>query len=78
MYFVYLIKCKDGSFYTGITTDVERRFKEHRKGLGGHYTRAHKVQEIIYKEKAATRSAALKRELEIKSWRKDKKLALIK
>ena len=40
MYFVYLIKCKDGTIYTGITTDVKRRFVEHKEGKGGHYTRS--------------------------------------
>ena len=44
MYYVYLIQCEDGSIYTGITTDLERRFKEHSDKTGGHYTRAHKVE----------------------------------
>ncbi len=77
MYYVYLIECKDGTLYTGITTDVERRFKEHSLGRGGAYTQAKKVKKLLYTEKCKNRSAALKRESEIKSWRRKKKLKLI-
>ncbi len=77
MYYVYLIECKDGSIYTGITTDVRRRFKEHSSGRGGAYTRVRKAKKILYTEKCKNRSAALKRESEIKSWRRDKKINLI-
>lgn len=66
MYFVYILECIDGSLYTGITTDVARRFLEHQKGKGGHYTRSHQAQRIIYTEKVKTRSQALKREYYIK------------
>ena len=78
MYFLYLIRCGDGTIYTGITTDVRRRFKEHQAGIGGYYTKAKKVAKVLYTEKFPTRSAALKRESEIKSWRREKKLNLIK
>ncbi len=77
MYFVYIIECKDKSLYTGITTDVERRFKEHQAGIGGRYTSAKKVVKIVYKEKYPNRSSALKREAEIKGWPREKKLNLI-
>ncbi len=77
MYFVYLLECKDGSLYTGITTDVERRFVEHQKGVGGHYTRAKGAVRIVYTEKYPDRSSASKREAEIKSWSREKKLELI-
>ena len=53
MYFVYLIKCKDGTIYTGITTDVKRRFVEHKEGKGGHYTRSRGVAKLLYMEKRA-------------------------
>lgn len=76
-YFVYCIECEDGSIYTGITTDVARRFKEHAAGKGGHYTRAHKVKKILHTEAHVTRSTASKREAEIKSWKKERKLSLI-
>ena len=76
-YFVYCIECEDGSIYTGITTDVARRFEEHAMGKGGHYTRAHKVKRVVHAESRTTRSEALKREAEIKSWKKEKKLVFI-
>ena len=78
MYFVYLLKCKDGSLYTGITTDVLRRFKEHKDGKGGHYTLSHKPKKILYSEKSKDRSSALKREAEIKRWPKEKKMTLVR
>ncbi len=76
MYFVYILKCSDGSLYTGITTDLKRRLSEHKSGAGGHYTRAKKVVKIVYTEKRRNRSSALKREAEIKSWKREKKLNL--
>ncbi len=78
MYFVYLLECKDGTIYTGITTDLIRRLAEHKEGKGGHYTRARKVMKLLYQEKQSDRSSALKREAEIKRWDRKKKLALIK
>ena len=77
MYYVYLVQCEDKSIYTGITTDLKRRFQEHKDKVGGHYTRAHKVEKILHTEKFQTRSKASKREAEIKSWRREKKLELI-
>ncbi len=78
MYFVYLLQCADKSLYTGITTDVARRFEEHKTGkLGAKYTRRGAVR-IIYTEKYKTRSEALKREIQIKGWRREKKLILAK
>ncbi|OHA85445.1 MAG: endonuclease [Candidatus Yonathbacteria bacterium RIFOXYC1_FULL_52_10] len=76
MYQVYLLEMSDGTLYTGITTDVERRFKEHRDGKGGHYTRSRKAVRILYTEECKDRSTALKREAEIKSWPREKKVAL--
>ncbi len=78
MYFVYILKCKDGSLYTGITTDVVRRFAEHKAGKGGHYTRAKGVVKVVYSEKHPNRSSASKRESEIKKWGREEKLGLIK
>lgn len=77
MYFVYILKCGDTSLYTGITTDVQRRLAEHKAGKGGHYTRARGARKIVYSEKYPDRSSALKREAEIKSWPRTKKLGLI-
>mgnify|MGYP001614642278 CR=1 FL=1 len=78
MYYVYLIECADKSLYTGITTDVKRRFKEHASGKGGAYTRSKKVKKVLHTEQFETRSQAQKREFEIKNWHREKKLELIK
>ena len=77
IYFVYLIECEDGTIYTGITTDVRRRFKEHRSGKGGAYTCSRGVKKVSHSEKYKDRSSALKREAEIKGWCRGKKLLLI-
>lgn len=77
MYFVYLIECGDGSIYTGITNDLARRFQQHQSGVGGRYTRSKRVVRIAYSEEHPSRSSALKRELEIKKWRREQKLRLI-
>ncbi len=77
-YFVYLLSCADTTIYTGITTDVERRFKEHQKGTGGHYTRSRKPVKILYTEKHPNRSSASKREAAIKRLSRAEKLKLIK
>lgn len=76
MYFIYLLQCADKSIYTGITTDVERRFKEHQAGTASRYTRAHKAVKIMYTERHADRSSASKREAEIKKMRREEKLLL--
>ncbi|TSC88830.1 MAG: putative endonuclease [Parcubacteria group bacterium Gr01-1014_3] len=78
MYYVYILECQDKTLYTGITTDIQRRFKEHSLGIGSAYTRAKKVNKVLYTEQFKTRSEAQKREAEIKSWRRDKKIKLIK
>lgn len=78
MYFVYIIKCKDKSLYTGITTDVERRFAEHKAGKGGNYTRSKKVIKTVYMERRTNRSSASKREAVIKRLSRIEKLSLIK
>ena len=77
MYFVYILRCSDGSYYIGSSNNVENRFKDHLNGKGGRYTRSHKPQKIVYKEALATRSDALKREAELKKWTRAKKEELI-
>lgn len=73
-----MLLCKDNSIYTGITTDIERRFLEHKNGLGARFTRARGVVKIIYSETHENRSLASKRESEIKSYSRSKKIALSK
>lgn len=77
MYYLYILECKNGSLYTGITTDVARRFREHKTGVGARYTRAREVKKIVYTEKYPDRSSASKREAEIKGWNRKKKTALV-
>lgn len=78
MYFVYILRCIDGSYYIGSTNNVAKRVKEHLDGKGGRYTRSHKPEKLIYKEELATKSEALKREAQLKKWPKAKKKILIK
>jgi putative endonuclease len=66
-YYVYVLVCEDGSFYTGYTKDVERRVEQHMKGYGARYTRMHEPENIVYVEEFHSRSEAMKREREIKS-----------
>ncbi|MFH1387468.1 MAG: GIY-YIG nuclease family protein [bacterium] len=77
-YFVCIIECTNKAFYTGITNNLERRFSQHQTGQGGHYTRYNPAVKIRYSEKHPSRSAAAKREAQIKGWSRTKKLALIK
>ena len=77
MYFVYILLCLDETYYTGSTNDVEKRFKDHLEGKGARYTKSHKPEKIVYRKEFATKSEALKREAEIKSWTKVKKKDLI-
>jgi putative endonuclease len=78
MYFLYILKCTDGSLYTGITTDVARRLAEHKNKAGGHYTRAHKADSIVYTEECNNRSEASKREAQIKRMSREDKIKLIR
>ncbi len=78
MWYLYILLCKDGSFYTGVTNNLGKRFLEHKSGKGGRYTRSHKPIKIVYQEKLSSHSEALKREAEIKSWSKEKKMELCK
>lgn len=77
MYFVYIIECSDKSLYTGITTDIQRRFNEHKNKTGGHYTSSKDVVRVVYTEQHPDRSSASKREMQIKSWSRKKKLDFI-
>lgn len=77
MHYLYILLCKDNSIYTGVTNNIERRFSEHKNKKGGHYTSSYQAVKIIHKEEYPTRKEALKREKQIKGWRRKKKLALI-
>ncbi|MEK7571490.1 MAG: GIY-YIG nuclease family protein [Patescibacteria group bacterium] len=73
-WFVYILLCRDTSLYTGASPDPEERFLTHQKGKGSKYTRSHPPLKLVYQEACGTHSNALKRELEIKSWSREKKI----
>jgi predicted GIY-YIG superfamily endonuclease len=74
---LYILKCRDGSFYTGITNNLARRFKMHQDGKASRYTRTRGPVEMLYSETCGDRSSALVRECEVKEWPKKKKEALV-
>ena len=76
-WYLYILRCKDGSLYTGITTDVEKRFEAHQNGKGAKYTRGRGPLELIYRESCGTHSDALKREVAVKRLSREQKQALI-
>ncbi len=76
-WFLYVVRCTDGSLYTGITTDVARRTKQHNAGTASRYTRSRLPVELVYQELQSNRSAALKRELAVKAMSREKKESLI-
>jgi len=76
-YWVYMLRCEDGSFYTGTALDVERRFQAHLQGKGAKYTRSRKPLEIVYREELPDKSAALRREIFIKRLTHTEKLLLL-
>ena len=77
-YFVYILLCNDGSFYTGYTRDVDERAKLHANGNGARYTRAHPPKKVVYVEEFSTRSEAMKRERAIKKLSHEQKTKLIR
>jgi putative endonuclease len=74
MWYVYVILCEDGSLYCGSSDDPDTRFLSHKNGKGARYTRSHKPIKIIYRELLESKSLALKREIEIKSWSRADKI----
>ena len=75
-YYVYVLSCEDGSFYTGYTTSLERRIQLHRRGRGARYTHIHGAVRVIHWEVFATRSEAMRRERQIKRLTHDQKARL--
>lgn len=76
-WYLYILRCGDGSFYTGITTDVAHRLQMHESGRGAKYTRGRAPLELVYCEPCADRSAALRREIAVKRLTKQEKIQLI-
>jgi putative endonuclease len=76
-FFCYILECADGTFYTGWTTDPGRRLKEHSSGSGSRYTRCRRPLRLAYLEPQTDRASAMQRELAIKRYSRQRKLALI-
>lgn len=76
-WYLYILRCADGTLYTGITVDVQKRLAAHRAGKGAKYTRGRCPLELVYQEKCADHSAALRRELEIKAMTRAEKDKLL-
>ena len=76
-WYVYMLRCGDGTLYPGVTDDVERRLAAHRAGKGAKYTRGRGPLELVYQEQVPDKSAALRREYQIKRLPKQEKEGLI-
>ncbi len=76
-WYVYILRCGDGTLYTGIATDVQRRLEAHRSGRGAKYTRGRGPLTLLYQEEAGAHSQALRRERQIKSLPREEKQRLI-
>ena len=76
-WYVYIARCGDSSLYTGVALDPEARLRSHNAGRGSAYVRSRGDATLLYREAYRNKTKALQRELEIKSWRRDRKLALI-
>ena len=77
-WYLYILRCKDNTLYTGITTDVEKRLEAHRSGKGAKYTRGRAPLELVYRENCGSHSDALKREAEVKKLSRQAKELLVK
>ncbi|MDD3364633.1 MAG: GIY-YIG nuclease family protein [Syntrophomonas sp.] len=75
--YVYILKCRDKTYYTGYTVDIDRRLQEHQEGLASKYTRGRTPVELVYIESQASKSEAMQREYQIKRLTKAEKQRLI-
>lgn len=78
MNYTYIVRCKDGSLYTGWTNDLEQRLLAHNKGTGAKYTKSRRPVELVYYEEYESKIDAMKREYAIKQLKKNQKEALIR
>ncbi|MEB6171634.1 GIY-YIG nuclease family protein [Staphylococcus pseudoxylosus] len=76
-HYIYIVKCRDGSLYTGYAKDVTQRIAKHNNGQGAKYTKIRRPVQLVYQEMFDTKSEALKREYEIKTYTRQQKLELI-
>lgn len=77
-WFIYMVECQDGTYYTGVSNDLDHRVEQHNLGKGAKYTRARGPVSLVYSEQCADRSTALKREFDIKKLTRSQKKKLIK
>ena len=77
-WFCYMVRCRDGSFYVGIASDVEERVKRHNWGVGPNYTAKRRPVELVWSECCGNSEAARRREKEIKGWSREKKFELVR
>ena len=77
-WYVYILRCGDGTLYTGITDDVPRRLAAHRAGKGAKYTRGRGPLELVWQEEVPDKSAALRREYQLKQLSRSEKEQLIR
>lgn len=77
-WFTYVLRCADGSLYTGITKDMKRRCQQHNDGTASRYTRSRRPTKLVWQEAQSSRSSALKREAAIKAMTRQDKLAVIR
>jgi len=77
MWYLYILKCSDGTLYVGITTDVTKRVDRHNQKKASRYTRMRLPVELVYQEPHPDKSSARKREIQVKNWTRAKKVALI-
>lgn len=77
LWYIYILRCGDGSLYTGITVDIQKRLATHRSGKGAKYTRGRGPLELVYIETCPSHSDALKREIQIKSLTRSEKEKLL-
>jgi putative endonuclease len=75
---MYILLCSDGSYYTGSTNDINRRFDQHQSGLGANHTKKRLPVELIYSEEYSRVSTAFYREKQVQGWSRRKKQALIR
>lgn len=77
MWFVYILLCENGSFYTGIAIDPQKRLLVHKSGKGARYTKIYKPVALVYIEQLSSQTGAMKRERELKSWPRKRKEKLV-
>jgi len=77
VWFLYILECSDGSFYTGVSTDIDRRLREHQEGRASRYTRTRRPVVLVYREECGSRSVSLSRECAVKSLSRLRKAELI-